>query len=31
MFAEEVGEVVPVRVRMQKTADGTIQRYDSSE
>eukprot|EP00644_Phytophthora_capsici_P005658 jgi/Phyca11/98436/e_gw1.2.786.1 len=30
-FAEEVGEVVPVRVRMQKTKDGTVKRYYSSE
>ncbi|EGZ06363.1 hypothetical protein PHYSODRAFT_531651 [Phytophthora sojae] len=30
-FAEEVGEVVPVRVRMQKKKDGTTQKYYSSE
>ncbi|ETP44490.1 hypothetical protein F442_08911 [Phytophthora nicotianae P10297] len=29
-FAEEVGEVVPVRVRMQKTVNGTTQKYYSS-
>jgi hypothetical protein len=30
-FAEEVGGVVPVRVRMQKKIDGTIQKYYISE
>ncbi|OWZ12642.1 hypothetical protein PHMEG_00014161 [Phytophthora megakarya] len=30
-FAEEVGEVVPVRVRIQKTVNGTVKKYYSSE
>eukprot|EP00644_Phytophthora_capsici_P005104 jgi/Phyca11/96482/e_gw1.1.456.1 len=30
-FAEEIGEVVPVRVRIQKTKDGVVKRYYSSE
>ncbi|KAG2780107.1 hypothetical protein Pcac1_g9699 [Phytophthora cactorum] len=30
-FAEEVGEVVPVRVRIQKKIDSTTQRYYSSD
>jgi len=30
-FAEEVGEVVPVRVRIQKTKDGKVQKNYSSE
>ncbi|EGZ25716.1 hypothetical protein PHYSODRAFT_247836 [Phytophthora sojae] len=30
-FAEEVGEVVPVRVRMQKKIDGSVQKYYSSD
>ncbi|KAE8989384.1 hypothetical protein PR002_g21460 [Phytophthora rubi] len=30
-FAEEVGEVVPVRVRMQKKIDGTTQKFYSSD
>ncbi|ETP25521.1 hypothetical protein F441_01599 [Phytophthora nicotianae CJ01A1] len=30
-FAEEVGEVVPVRVRMQKTKDGVTKKYYSSD
>ncbi|ETP40722.1 hypothetical protein F442_11999 [Phytophthora nicotianae P10297] len=30
-FAEEVGEVVPVRVRMQKIKDGVTKKYYSSE
>ncbi|ETL42839.1 hypothetical protein L916_06461 [Phytophthora nicotianae] len=30
-FAEEVGEVVPVRVRMQKTKGGVMKKYYNSE
>ncbi|KAK1942395.1 hypothetical protein P3T76_005894 [Phytophthora citrophthora] len=30
-FASEVGEVVPVRVRMQKTKDGVVNKYYSRE
>ncbi|KAE9291052.1 hypothetical protein PF001_g19334 [Phytophthora fragariae] len=30
-FAAEVGEVVPVRVRMQKTKDGMVKKYYSRE
>ncbi|KAE8910310.1 hypothetical protein PF005_g1519 [Phytophthora fragariae] len=30
-FAEEVGDVVPVRVRMQKKIDGTTQKFYSSD
>ncbi|ETP24620.1 hypothetical protein F441_02416, partial [Phytophthora nicotianae CJ01A1] len=30
-FAAEVGEVVPVRVRMQKTQDGKVKKYYSRE
>ncbi|KAG3143901.1 hypothetical protein PI124_g15531 [Phytophthora idaei] len=30
-FAKEVGDVVPVRVRMKKTVDGTVRKYYSSE
>ncbi|EGZ26381.1 hypothetical protein PHYSODRAFT_327292 [Phytophthora sojae] len=30
-FAEEVGEVVPVCVRMQKKIDGSVQKYYSSD